>query len=78
MNSTLTDLSLDCSGICAGGAVALCEALRVNSTLTTLSLNFNDIGDDGAVALGEMLRVNDTLAFIDIAENLGRSQRLTR
>ena len=64
-----TMLNLRENNICAAGASALAEALKVNKTLTKLSAYSNKIGAAGARAIAEALKVNDTLTELYVWDN---------
>uniref|UniRef100_A0A061R3F0 C-src tyrosine kinase n=2 Tax=Tetraselmis sp. GSL018 TaxID=582737 RepID=A0A061R3F0_9CHLO len=66
---TLTELSLDESGIGAEGAKELAKALRQSSKLKQLNLRKNAFGAEGAKALAEALKHNSVLTRLSLGDN---------
>eukprot|EP00435_Cladocopium_sp_Y103_P071958 s287_g38.t2 len=71
VNSSITNINLECNHIGAEGAKAraLAEALKVNTSITDINLERNGIGDAGAKALAEAMRTNLSLNTIDLSWN---------
>ena len=65
----VTTLHLARNRICAEGAIAIAEALKVNVVVTTLNLGGNNIGDEGAIAIAEALKVTAVLTNLDLSRN---------
>ena len=69
INSSLTDLSLACSGILCS-ATALAKALQSNRSLTHLNLSWNMISDTEAIQLAQtLLDKSNTLNYLDLRFN---------
>ncbi|KAL0238297.1 hypothetical protein GEMRC1_012770 [Eukaryota sp. GEM-RC1] len=69
VNSTVTQIYLQCNSIGNEGIMALAEALKVNSTVTEIYLNCNSIGNEGIMALAEAFQVNSTVTKILLLDN---------
>ena len=53
MNTSLTEIGLECNEIGDEGAKAIVEGLKVNASLDYINLCENYIGDEGEKAIGE-------------------------
>ncbi|XP_063078901.1 leucine-rich repeat-containing protein 74A-like [Engraulis encrasicolus] len=75
-NESLETLNLSWNFLRMGGAVALCNGLKVNVTLKHLDLSHNGFGNEGAQAVGDALRHNNTLLSLDLSSNRITDQAL--
>ena len=69
VNTSLTELTLDCNGLDHRAAKHLAGALDWNTSLTWLSMQDNCVGPEGVAHLAGALKGNRSLRGLNLAKN---------